>query len=396
MPYPSNDIKKTKVNIYGGGSAAIFTACLLDPYKFEISVFEKNKALGRKFLVAGKGGFNLTHAEVKTNFIERYLPKEPLSEAFNQFDNNYFRKWLEEIGIPTYVGTSKRVFPIKGIKPIDVLNAIEKKLKDNKVHIVLNHNWKGFDDDKKKNKNAITVFAFGGASWKVTGSDGAWVNAFKEKNISIDPFQASNCSFQINWSAPLIKNISGEAIKNAVFSCGNKTHKGEAVITQFGIEGSGVYPLSSEVREALKKNCKAIIHIDLKPDLTVNDIIKKLSSLKVNRKQQLEKALHLSKASIELLKVNCTKEEYLNDEFISQLIKKLPLEIIGLAPIDAAISTVGGISFDELTENFELKKLPDHFCIGEMVNWDAPTGGYLLQMCFSMAAHLANHLNTNF
>ncbi|MFO0357186.1 MAG: NAD(P)/FAD-dependent oxidoreductase [Sphingobacteriaceae bacterium] len=396
MPLHKNDNKKTKVNIYGGGSASIFAACLLDPNKFEISIFEKNKALGRKFLVAGKGGFNLTHTEDKTNFIERYLPKEPLIKPFNKFDNIYFRKWLEEIGIQTYVGTSKRVFPIKGIKPIDVLNAIEKKLNENKVRIVLNHNWQDFEEVHKTNENAITIFAFGGASWKVTGSDGSWIEQFNKNNITTIPFQASNCAFQINWSKSLIDNIDGEAIKNAVFSCGNKTHKGEAVLTQFGIEGSGVYPLSSEVREALNKNNKTIIHIDLKPDLTVNDIIKKLSSVKANRKQQLEKTLHLSKAGIELIKANCNKEDYLNDDFIAQLIKKLPLEIIGLAPIDEAISTVGGISFDELTDNFELKKLPDHFCIGEMLDWDAPTGGYLLQMCFSMAAHLANHLNTNF
>jgi uncharacterized flavoprotein (TIGR03862 family) len=259
---------------------------------------------------------------------------------------------------------------------------------------VYNHNWQGFSSTDLSHQNTITIFALGGSSWKVTGSDGSWINAFQQKGISVSLFQASNCAYKINWQEPFIKTHEGAAIKNALFSCGHLSHKGEAVLTNFGIEGSGVYPLSSMVREGLNKNKKAQLCIDFKPDLSEESILQKLKASGKNRKQQLEQILHLSKASIDLIKQKCDKEEYLDDVYLVQLLKKLPLEITDLAPIDEAISTVGGIPFDELTKDFELKKLPHHFCIGEMVNWDAPTGGYLLQMCFSMAAHLAHYLNS--
>ncbi len=394
MNHRSND-KKTKVNIIGGGSAGLFAACFLDPEKFDVTIYEKNKALGRKFLVAGKGGFNLTHAEDKNYFIDRYIPKEPLIKAFKSFDNSYFRDWLNGIGIPTYIGTSKRVFPIKGIKPIDVLKAIEKKLKNNKVKLVLNHTWNGFDDHII-NEKEITIFALGGASWKVTGSDGSWTEHFNKKGITCIPFEPSNCAFQVAWEPHVIKHLEGKAIKNASFTCGNKTHKGEAVITQFGIEGSGVYPLSHEIRQALSTHQKALIYIDLKPEVSEEQLLEKLNASKLkNRKDQLNKGLHLSETALELIKRSTNKEEYLNNHHIVSLIKHFPITLTALAPIDEAISTVGGIPFPELSPDFELKKLPNHFCIGEMVNWDAPTGGYLLQMCFSMGASVAYKINSS-
>lgn len=385
---------RTKVNIIGGGSAGLFAACFLDPEKFEVTIYDKNKALGRKFLVAGKGGFNLTHAEDSASFIGRYIPKEPLFKAFSTYNNGYFRQWLHDIGIPTYVGTSKRVFPNKGIKPIDVLHAIENKLKRNDVTIVLNHNWQGFSKEQLNTKHEITIFALGGSSWKVTGSDGQWTNYFKAQGIDIVQFEASNCAFQVAWKPELIRLLEGKVIKNASFTCGSKTHKGEAVITTFGIEGSGVYPLSDEVRRALNSGQKAQLFIDLKPDLSAVELLVKLNTGKhKNRKEQLSKTLHLSETALELLKQSTGKEDYLNNAHVVSLIKHFPIEITGLAPIDEAISTVGGIPFHELNANFELNKLPNHYCIGEMVNWDAPTGGYLLQMCFSMGAWVASKIN---
>jgi len=404
--------QKQNISIIGGGAAALFLACKLNSSKYHITIYEKNGALGRKFLVAGKGGFNLTHAESKERFIEKYTPEKLLLKAFNDFDNTHFIVWLKSIGIQTYVGTSNRVFPKKGTKPIDVLNAIERELKKNGVDIKFGHDWKGWDEknelvfeneSKKGTSTALSVtlsksdaviFSLGGSSWRVTGSDGAWSEKFKKQGIEVLPFQASNCAYKINWNDNIKNKLVGEPIKNAAFSCGEKTVKGEAVITAFGIEGSGVYPLSHKVRKELEKNGKAILHIDFKPELTeakILDLLKQRGDLNV--KELLQTKINLSDTTFQLIKLITTKEEYNNPAILANLIKHYSVTITDLAPIDEAISTVGGIPFNELTENFELKKLPGAYCIGEMVDWDAPTGGYLLQMCFSMGFYLGDVLN---
>lgn len=396
-------VNKKNISIIGGGPSALMLACSLDKNKFNISIYERNAALGRKFLVAGKGGFNLTHSETLEDFANRYHPKNFTEPFLKQFSNTDLRNWLKEIGIETYVGTSKRVFPIKGIKPIEVLKAIEKKLIDNNVSILYNHEWKGWQNNQlifsSNNQTIIiqtdiTVFALGGASWKVTGSDGLWADYFKEKGIKVDPFYPSNCAYQINWNDAFIKNHEGIALKNCEFRCGSISKKGEAVITKFGIEGSGIYPLSPAIRKQLTEKKKADVFVDFKPDLSIEEVRSRLENKgKLSVKDVLDKKINLSETQIDLIKQITAKAEYNNIEVLLKFIKSYPLDIIGLAPIDDAISTVGGISLDEVDNNLELKKLPDHYCIGEMLNWDAPTGGYLLQACFSMGHFLAEKLN---
>lgn len=395
---------KKSINIIGGGASSLLLAALLDSEKFEISIFEKNAALGRKFLVAGDGGFNLTHSEEKTEFIKRYHPSKFIAPFIKGFSNEDFRNYLKSIGIETYVGSSKRVFPLKEIKPIQVLNAFEKELKKNNVQIFFKHSWKGFTKNNelifdnngadKTIQSDITIFSLGGASWKVTGSDGTWLNLFKEKKIKVIDFEASNCAYKIEHKKHS-KTFFGSALKNCVFTCGDTTKKGEAVLTAFGIEGSGIYPLSKEIRKQLQENKKAILQIDLKPDLTEVEIKTRIENKgDYSIKDALSKKVNLSDAQVELIKTYTTKEEYTDASALSKLIKNFALEITGSALIDEAISTVGGIDLKEIDANFELKKLPQHYCIGEMLNWDAPTGGYLLQACFSMAHHLATHLNS--
>lgn len=397
------DVKKIKVCIIGGGASSLLLGALLDSSKFEISIFEKNAALGRKFLVAGDGGFNLTHSEETSEFINRYHPSKFIASSIKKFSNEDFRNYLKGIGIETYVGSSKRVFPSKEIKPIQVLNAFENELKKNNVQLFFKHTWKGFDKEgnllfenngtEKTIHSNITIFSLGGASWKVTGSDGTWLNYFKEKGIHTIDFEASNCGFKIEHKKHS-KTFFGSALKNCVFTCGDATKKGEAVLTAFGIEGSGIYPLSKEIRKQLQKKKKAILHIDLKPDLTEAEIKTRIENKgDYSIKDVLSKKINLSDAQVELIKTYTTKEEYTDASALSKLIKNFSVEITGSAPIDEAISTVGGIDLKEITTHFELKKLPQHYCIGEMLNWDAPTGGYLLQACFSMAHHLATHLN---
>jgi uncharacterized flavoprotein (TIGR03862 family) len=394
---------KQSIAIIGAGPASLMLACSLDTSKFNISIYEKNAAPGRKFLVAGKGGFNLTHSEEKSQFAERYYPRKFMRPFLSHFSNEDFRSWLKSIGIETYVGTSKRVFPVKGIKPIEVLRQIENELNKNKVSVFYNHEWKGWKGDElffetnsqfKSLNPDLVVFALGGASWKVTGSDGSWTSLFAHKGITIKPFYPSNCAYQIAWNESLMKIISGEALKNCKFSCGSISRKGEAVLTNFGIEGSGIYPLSLEIRKQLIRNNSAIIHVDFKPDLLTEEIVLRLQNKgKLSVKDVLEKKVNLSPVQIELLKAASTKNEYNNAEFLSRLIKMYPLNILGFAPLDEAISTVGGISLDEVNERLELKKMPDNYCLGEMLDWDAPTGGYLLQACFSMGRFLADELN---
>ena len=396
-------MSKQNITIIGGGPASLMLACSLDANKYNISIYEKNNALGRKFLVAGKGGFNLTHSENREQFIERYYPKEFIEPFLNHFSNTDFRNWLKSIGIETYVGTSKRVFPVKGIKPIEVLNAIESVLKKNNVSIYYNYEWKGWknndiiflnNNETKTIKTDSLVFALGGASWKVTGSAGNWRSFFEEKEIHINTFYSSNCAYKIDWNQELIKYISGQALKNCEFSCGKMHKKGEAVLTDFGIEGSGIYGLSKEIREQLISHKKAKLCIDFKPELSIQEIQSRFENRgKLSIKDVLEKKINLSTVQIQLLKHLTTKEEYNQPEITSQLIKKFPVIITDFAPIDDAISTVGGVDLDEVNDKLELKKLPNHYCMGEMLDWDAPTGGYLLQACFSMGKFLADQLN---
>lgn len=377
--------------------------CELNSKKFEISIYEGNQTLGRKFLVAGDGGLNLTHSENVINFIERYTPSSFLQRSFKHFSNVDLIKWINNLGIETFVGTSGRVFPKKGIKPAEVLNIILKKINSNSVNIYTKHVWKGFSNGHllfENNGQAIEIkadhiiFCLGGASWPVTGSKGDWTNYFLEKNIKIDPFKASNCAFKINWEKELEKKIEGKILKNISINCGNKTQLGEVTLTKFGIEGSGIYPLSPQIRAQLTKNGKAEISIDLKPSLSPEKIIQKLSSGKKNITDTLKTELNLSLQQVQLLKTFVSKEDFLAIDKLADHLKNFKLTLVNTAPINEAISTIGGICLDEIGENFELKKLPDHFTIGEMLDYDAPTGGYLLQSCFSMAKYLADYLDT--
>jgi len=392
------------IAIIGGGSAACMLAAMLDEEIFSIHIYEKQTAVGRKFLVAGDGGFNLTHSEDIETFVTRYTPQAFLEQTLRSFTNQDLCSWLKSIGIETYTGSSKRIFPAKGIKPIEVLNAILKKLKTKKVIIHTQHEWLGWDADNAlifshKEKQVIvsadkTVFALGGASWKVTGSDGAWLNIFKEKGIRTIPFQASNCAYKVEWPTEFLEKAEGQWLKNISIACEGQEKKGELVITAFGIEGGAVYALSPQIREQINTTGKATVFIDFKPTLIRETLLYKISSAgNKSVSKVLSDDLKLSDTQMQLLKAFVSKEDFTDTRTLVNYIKKFPLILTALAPIDEAISTVGGIAIEEVNDFFELKKLPHQYVIGEMLDWDAPTGGYLLQACFSMGAGLAKQLN---
>lgn len=392
---------KKKIVLVGGGASSLFCAGFLDAEQFDIHIYEKNKACARKFLVAGDGGFNLTHSETNADFVERYTPSSFLKESLEGFTNVDFQNYLSEIGIPTFVGTSGRVYPEKGIKPIAVLDALVEALKNKGVVFHFNQEWKGWSDknallfnDDEEVEADLVIFALGGASWTVTGSDGTWTSLFAKKDLNILPFEASNCAFGIEWDADYLKQFDGKPLKNIEVSINGKKQKGEAVVTTFGLEGNALYALSPEVRKALKDNSEATISIDFKPMLSVDEIVKKLKlESKKGIGELLKNELKLHSQVISLLKNGLSKEEYLDVRLLAKRIKAYEVKVNEMASIEESISTVGGLDLEELTPSFELKKLPNHYCIGEMSNWDAPTGGYLLQACASMGVKVARGLN---
>jgi uncharacterized flavoprotein (TIGR03862 family) len=393
---------KKSVSIIGGGPAALLLAALLDCRKFKVTIYEKNKTLGRKFLVAGKGGFNLTHSEPIDELIARYTPTHFLQQALLDFDNQDFRNWIDAIGIPTYIGSSKRVYPKSGTKPIEVLKAILNVIDKQGVVIQHKHTWTGWTNNDNllfntdvEIKSDYTVFALGGGSWKVTGSNGTWLDLFRKQGIAVVPFQSSNCAYRVHWPEDFIMEHEGSPLKNIAISCLNKSQKGEAVITRFGLEGNAIYALSPQIREGLENQQKATIFLDLKPASSHDDLLQKIKKSTLKKtSEKLQKELKLSTAQIGLLKKYLSKETYLNPELLVQNIKKLSVEITDSSVLDEAISTAGGVQLDAVDKNFQLTKVKQHYCIGEMLDWDAPTGGYLLQACFSMGMHLARHLNS--
>ncbi|MGB1042335.1 MAG: NAD(P)/FAD-dependent oxidoreductase [Tenacibaculum sp.] len=391
---------KKSVAIIGGGPSALLAASFLDATKFDITIYDKKKSIGRKFLVAGDGGFNLTHGEIIEQMIARYTPSDFLEEALLNFTNKDLQNWLLKIGIPTFTGSSNRVYPEKGIKPIQVLNKIKDVLIKKNVLFKYNYEWKGWNNNNElifNNSTTIntdyTIFSLGGSSWKITGSDGTWIDFFKNNGIKTNEFLPANCAYKINWNKEFIIANEGSPLKNIALSCLNKTQKGELVITKFGLEGNAIYALSSEIQPQLSNKKEATIYLDLKPMLNTDAVLKKLNSSNLKTTPTLKKVLKLSDAQIQLLKFHTTKEEYTNNNTLSQKIKALPLKVVAAANLDEAISTTGGIALQEVSNNFELKKLKNNFCIGEMLDWNAPTGGYLLQACFSMGVALAKYLN---
>jgi len=388
------------VAIIGGGPASLALASFLDPELFDVTIFERNKSLGRKFLVAGKGGFNLTHAEAIEEFVSRYTPDWFLKDALMGFSNADLISWLKDIGIPTFVGSSMRVFPERGIKPIEVLKAIVSVLKKNGVKFQFKHLWTGWGNEGAllfntdvPIKSDFHVFALGGGSWKVTGSDGGWLKYFNSIGVNTVPFIPSNCAYKINWPRDFATTNEGRPLKNITITCDARSQKGEVVITKFGLEGNAIYALSPQVQYNFTRINKAEIYMDLKPIFTEQEVLRRLNTSKAKKATDvLRKDLKMSAAQINLLKAHISKEDFLSHPALATRIKKLPLTVLEAAPLDEAISTTGGIDLGEVNEYYELSRMKNTFCIGEMLDWNAPTGGYLLQASFSMGALLARHL----
>ncbi len=394
-------MERKQIIIVGGGSAGLMAAEILSSVH-NVHIYEKEKNIGQKMLLAGKGGFNLTNNAQGEELTRKYSPVGFMNKALSDFDTVAFRQWLSAMGIPTYVGSSGRVFPEKGIKAIDVLNKIREKLTRRGVQFRMHHEFIGFNNNRQVTFRGqegdivreadYILFALGGASWPKTGSNGSWRAIFESMDIATNPFQSSNCGINICWPATVLQSHSGKPLKNIKLFTNDFEVKGEAVITDYGMEGNAVYPLVPAIRNMLKVNMPATIYIDFKPYNTGAQLLQKIKGKDVNTKDygQLFK---LSTVQLAIIKAFTTKAGFLSaTDFISS-IKKLAIPIDSLRPVEEAISTVGGICLEEVNDDFSLKKYPWIYTIGEMLDWDAPTGGFLLQGCFSMSNYAAKSIS---
>jgi len=386
-----------RVAIIGGGPAGMIAAWFLAEH-FAVDLYEQGRNVGRKFLVAGDGGLNITNSAEGTELLNHYAPQDNMRPIIEAFGSAELRVWLQELGVPTFIGSSGRVFPERGIKPAEVLKIITDALEQKGVNIHTHHRFAGFDAEGRpiieydgvriEGRADRTLFALGGASWPKTGSTGEWTTHFNALGVHIVPFQASNCGIEVKWPEG-VRVHAGKPLKNILVSAGASTVRGEVTITENGLEGNAIYPIVPRIREALAIGSTAEVIIDLKPDLTVEQVEAKLRD--TAWKERLA-ALRLDRPSVALMKAFTPVQRYLDGRTLPYDVKHVRIPVQALRPIEEAISTVGGISMDEVDAGLALKMHPYLFVAGEMLDWDAPTGGFLLQGAFSTGRWAARSL----
>jgi uncharacterized flavoprotein (TIGR03862 family) len=393
---------KTHIAVIGAGPAGLMAAEVLAQGGAGVTIYDAMPSAGRKFLMAGRGGLNLTHSEPLPAFLARYGEAMPqLAPAITAFPPDALRGWSEALGQPTFVGSSGRVFP-QAFKASPLLRAWLRRLDSLGVQFKLRHRWTGWEEDERLSFQAsegrcvvdtdAAVLALGGASWPRLGSDGAWVEALAARGVAISPLRPANCGFTVAWSDIFLDRFEGHPLKGIALSFGARTVRGEAVITRTGIEGGAIYALSADLREAVANAGEATLGIALRPDLESGALIARLSAPRGKQSVSnfLRKAAHLSPVAIGLLQeaaiASGASLASISTASLAELINAVPVKLNGLSPIVRAISTAGGISFDELDADFMIRRLPGVFAAGEMLDWEAPTGGYLLQASFATGA----------
>lgn len=386
------------VAVIGAGPAGLMAAEVLAQGGVSVTVYDAMPSAGRKFLMAGRGGLNLTHSEPLPAFLARYREARPhLAAAIEAFPPQALRDWSHALGQETFTGSSGRVFP-KAFKASPLLRAWLRRLDAMGVRLVLRHRWTGWDaqghlqfqtpDGPRVVDANATVLALGGASWPRLGSDGGWVEILAAKGVKISPLRPANSGFTVAWSDIFRDRFEGQPLKGVALTFGPHTVRGEAIITRTGIEGGAVYALSAELREAVGKG-RVILHVALRPDLDTRGLIAKVSAPKGKQSLSnfLRKAVSLSPVAIGLLqeaiRASGTSLASLSSVDLASLINAVPIELTGVAPIARAISAAGGVAFSELDADFMIHRLPGMFAAGEMLDWEAPTGGYLLQASFA-------------
>lgn len=386
--------------VIGGGPAGLMAAEQLASAGIPVDLYDAMPSTGRKFLLAGKGGLNLTHAEPFAAFIRRYAERaEPLRPMLAAFDADALRDWARGLDIETFVGSSQRVFP-SDLKAAPLLRSWHRRLREQGVRFHMRHRWIGWSADgalrfeapegERQLRPAACVFALGGGSWQRLGSDGAWLPLFAAAGLDVAPLKPSNCGFERTWSEHLRLRAAGQPVKPVAARLSpaqggdGEWRRGEFVLTASGVEGGLIYALSAALREAIAGHGEAVLELDLMPGLAEDVVLERLQ--RPRGTQSMSK--HLHRLGIDgvkaLLLRECIDATVFSDPpALAAAIKCLPVALRSTRPLDEAISSAGGVRFEALTPGLMLRDRPGVFCAGEMLDWEAPTGGYLLSACFA-------------
>ena len=399
---PTSTSSQNHAAVIGAGPAGLMAAEVLAQGGAYVTVYDAMPSAGRKFLMAGRGGLNLTHSEPLPAFLARYREAMPhLKTAIEAFPPSGLRDWSEALGQETFIGSSGRVFP-RAFKASPLLRAWLRRLDSMGVKLALRHRWTGWDEQgrllfetpegPRVVETGATVLALGGASWPRLGSDGAWADTLADKGVKVTPLRPANCGFSVAWSDIFRDRFEGQPLKGVALTFGEHGVRGEAIITRSGVEGGAIYALSAELREAIVRDGTATLTVALRPDLGMDNLTTKLSTPKGKQSLSnfLRKAARLSPVAIGVLqeatKASGVSLASMPPAELARLIDAVPIQLSGVAPIARAISTAGGIAFGELDGDLMLRRLPGVFAAGEMLDWEAPTGGYLLQASFATGA----------
>jgi uncharacterized flavoprotein (TIGR03862 family) len=388
-------MQNKSIAIIGAGPSGLIAAERLSAAGHSVTVYDRMPSPARKFLLAGRGGLNLTHSEPLDQFLTRYRGAQAwLEPAIRAFPPQALRDWADGLGADSFIGTSGRVFP-KPMKASPLLRAWLRRLEGQGVKLASGMHWTGWSADGalafqtreggvETIRPGATLLALGGASWPRLGSDGGWVPRLAERGVTVAPLLPANGGFTVAWSATMRERFSGAPLKRIVIRFGERQATGEAMIDADGIEGGAVYALSGLLREAILREGKAAVTLDLRPDMETARLVERLAKRRKGEtlSNHLRKAAGLSPAAIALLREASPRLPE-DAAGLAALIKAAPLTLTGLAPIARAISSAGGIEAGAVTPDFMLKALPGVFVAGEMLDWEAPTGGYLLQACFA-------------
>ena len=381
--------------VIGGGPAGLIAAEVLAADGLAVTVYEHKPSVGRKFLLAGRGGLNLTHSEPLDEFARRYDARGWVAPLLVAFGPDDLRAWCASLGEETFVGSSGRVFPAS-FRATPLLRAWLRRLDDLGVQFATRHRWLGWDDDGAHRFATadgseigvhadVTVLALGGASWPRVGSDGGWVSLLEAVGVGVTSLRPANVGLAVSWSEKFAERFAGQPLKNVAITVGEITVRGDAIVAATGLEGGPVYGIGREVRNRLEQSGSATITIDVHPDQTVARLAERLARRrpKDSVTTWLRRALGLDLVAINLLREAVGTRLPDDPDELAALVKRVPIAIGAMMPIDRAISTAGGISLDELDTDLMLRRRPGTFVAGEMIDWEAPTGGYLLQASFS-------------
>jgi hypothetical protein len=395
-----SSISSKRVAVIGGGPAGLMAAEVLALGGVQVDVYDAMASVGRKFLLAGKGGMNITHSEPWPDFVRRYGARHrEVARWLEGFDADAVRAWIHELGIETFVGTSGRVFP-REMKAAPLLRAWLHRLRESGVRFHMRHRWLGWQDGRLRLATPegerlaeadATILALGGASWARLGSDGAWQALLAERGVALSPLAPANCGFDVGWSEHFSSRYAGAPLLTVAAGCQDQHgeiawRKGQFVITGGGVEGSLVYALSAPLRDAIARDGGATLWLDLAPDHDADRVVDEVTRPRGSRSMSshLQSRLGIKGVKAGLLHECLSREEYADPVRLAAGIKRMPLKLLRARPIDEAISSAGGVRFDALADGAAmLAALPGTFVAGEMVDWEAPTGGYLLTACFA-------------